>query len=114
MSKANEEVLKNDDMRIGCFERTGMLMTIDGSEDGKIKPQGLTESWTIPQLEELSTTNNSLDDDDDNAVDTRSDWDDDVDDAIRERNDSDAINEETDVVVDDQVEGENDDDIYDK
>ena len=34
-----------------CFERTGCLMTSDGSEDHKIRPEGLTEYRVIPPLE---------------------------------------------------------------
>jgi hypothetical protein len=33
---ANDEALQNDKMRIGCFQRTGMLLTLDGSDDDKI------------------------------------------------------------------------------
>jgi hypothetical protein len=31
VAQANEDVLKDDKMRIGCFKRTGCLMTLDGS-----------------------------------------------------------------------------------
>jgi DDE superfamily endonuclease len=34
---ANDEVLKNDRMRIGCFQRTGMLMTLDGSDESVLR-----------------------------------------------------------------------------
>ena len=40
VSEANKEALANDDARVGCFERTGMLLTLDGSDDDKIGPQG--------------------------------------------------------------------------
>ena len=36
VSAANKEILKNDKLRIGCFQRTGMLLTLDGSDDDKI------------------------------------------------------------------------------
>jgi hypothetical protein len=36
VAEANKEVLENHKMRIGFFERTGMLMTLDGSDDDKI------------------------------------------------------------------------------
>jgi hypothetical protein len=39
--------LKKDDMRIGCFIRTGCLMTADGSDDDKIRPQALTKKVII-------------------------------------------------------------------
>ena len=45
VSKANKSSLSNDSMRIGCFERTGMLLTADGSDDDKIRPQGLSQSF---------------------------------------------------------------------
>ena len=34
-----------------CFERTGCLMTADGSEDFKVKPEGLLDFKVIPPLE---------------------------------------------------------------
>jgi hypothetical protein len=43
VAMANKEVLQNDEMRVGCFTRTGMLLTLDGSDDDKIKPQGCTQ-----------------------------------------------------------------------
>ena len=36
VAKTHEEVLRNYKMQIGCFERTGILMTLDGSDDDKI------------------------------------------------------------------------------
>lgn len=45
VAEANSEVLQNDVLRIGCFERTGMLLTLDGSHDDVIKPQGLSKTF---------------------------------------------------------------------
>jgi DDE superfamily endonuclease len=108
---ANDEVLKNDKMRIGCFQRTGMLMTLDGSEDDKIRPQALTIPVVVPQGADLT-----VDDDDFNTIgndeiDNRDRWDDDVDDDIREQDCGENVNEEVDVIVEAQMEGENIDDI---
>jgi hypothetical protein len=94
---ANDEVLKNEKMRIGCFQRTGMLMTLDGSDDDKIRPQGLT----IP-----------VDDDDfntiaDDEIDNRNGWDDDLDDDIREQDSGEDVDEEVNVIIEAQMEGEN-------
>ena len=51
LADANEEVLQNDKMRIGCFERTGLLMRKkeDPEEDAKIKPQGYSKQVVIDQ-----------------------------------------------------------------
>ena len=57
VSNANKEVLANDDARVGCFIRTGMLLTVDGSDDDKIKPQGLSKSLLpikIPEVVDLT------------------------------------------------------------
>jgi hypothetical protein len=53
-------VFENDKMRMGCFERTGMLMTLDGSDDDKIRPQGLTIPKVV--LEGANLTNDDHDD----------------------------------------------------
>ena len=45
VSEANKEAVANDSMRVGCFERTGMLLTLDGSDDDKIRPQGLSKKF---------------------------------------------------------------------
>jgi len=39
-----------DDLRLGCFERTGCLITryIDVELDKKIKPLGVTVSFKVP------------------------------------------------------------------
>ena len=42
-----------DNMRVGCFERTGCLMTIIANEehDKKIRPQGMdTRNFTVPSV----------------------------------------------------------------
>merc|ERR1711981_418281 len=39
-----------DNFRWNCFEKTGMLMTADGSNDDKIKPEGLTNYKVIDPL----------------------------------------------------------------
>ena len=57
VSKANKSSLANDSMRIGCFERTGMLLTVDGSDDDKIRPQGLSQSFLpvkVPNVVDLT------------------------------------------------------------
>jgi hypothetical protein len=49
VADATDEVMANDAMRIGCFERTGMLMTKAPSKeyDSKIRPQGFTKEIVI-------------------------------------------------------------------
>jgi len=42
-----------DDMGVGCFERTGVLLTLDSSDDENIRPQGLSDCHLpecIPEL----------------------------------------------------------------
>ena len=58
VAQANEEVLKNDNMHIQCFERTGMMMTLDD----KFQPQGLTVPVVVRQGADLMT------DGDDNII----------------------------------------------
>ena len=100
VAQANEETLKNDEMRISCFLRTGMLVTRDGSEDDKIKPQRPTIPFEIPDKVDLTSSN-----DDDNAVvNSQCDSDKDVEDGIYS-SDNDNINE-ADVVVDEEDESE--------
>ena len=98
VAQANEETLKNDEMHISCFLRTGMLVTLDGSEDDKIKPQGLTIPFEMP--DEVDST--SSNDDEDAVVNSQCDWDKDVEDGIYS-SDNDNINE-ADVVVDEEDE----------
>ena len=53
VSHAQDEMLlpRNDKMRIGCFERTGCLITKQVCEkDALIKPQGVTVPFTVPVL----------------------------------------------------------------
>ena len=40
-----------DKFRWSCFERTGCLLTADGSDDDKVKPEGLHDYKPIPPLE---------------------------------------------------------------
>ena len=47
VDRANQITLKRDKMRVGCFIRTGCLMTLDGSDDDKIQPQALTKKIII-------------------------------------------------------------------
>ena len=39
-----------DNFRWRCFEKTGILITADGSEDEKIQPEGLTDYKVPPPL----------------------------------------------------------------
>ena len=109
VAQANEDVLKDDKMRIGCFIRTGMLMTLDGSDDDKIRPQGLTCPVVVPSIEDISNISNTINNFHEDEINVRSHWDENVDDGIHEENNQ-IVNEATDVVLDDEVgEGENDD-----
>ena len=108
---ANDETLKNDKMRIGCFERTGMLMTLDGSDDDKIRPQGLTIPVVVPQGADLTADDDTFNRIADDEIDNRADWDDDVNDGIREQDCGENIDEEADVIVEARVEGENSEDL---
>ena len=53
VADAMTECLKMDDMRVGCFERTGVLLTLDGSDDEKIRPQGLSNDHLPIHIPEL-------------------------------------------------------------
>ena len=99
VAAANEEVLKNDKMRIGCFERTGMLMTLDGSDDDKIRPQGLTITVVVPQGVDLTTDNHDFNNLTADEIDNQSDWDDTVNDDIREQQYEETAYEENDVII---------------
>jgi len=55
VAAAMTECLKMDDMRVGCFERTGVLVMLDGSDDEKIRPQGLSDHHLPMQIPELIT-----------------------------------------------------------
>ena len=65
VAEAMKEALADDKMRAGCFERTGCLLTLDGSGDEKIRPQGCSKSklpLQIPQaLVDLSYDPNQVD-----------------------------------------------------
>ena len=37
---ANDEVMKNESSCLSCFRRCGVLLTLDGTGDELIKPQG--------------------------------------------------------------------------
>lgn len=108
---ANDEVLKNDKMRIGCFRRTGMLMTLDGSDDDMIRPQGLTIPVIVPQGADLTADDDDFNRIAEDEIDNRNGWDDDVDDDIREQDCGEDVDEEADVIVEAQLEGENSGDI---
>ena len=55
VAKANEEALQNDSARISCFRRCGVLLTMDGSDDDLIKPQGCTKlPVTIPEMVDMT------------------------------------------------------------
>ena len=41
---------KYDHFRWRCFERTGCLLTADGSDDDKVKPEGMPEYVVPPPL----------------------------------------------------------------
>ena len=54
VARANKECLAEDDKRIGCFRRCGALLTLDGSDDDLIKPQGCTKPpLKIPETVDL-------------------------------------------------------------
>jgi DDE superfamily endonuclease len=103
---ANDEVLKNDSVRIDCFQRTGMLMTLDGTDDDKIRPQGLTIPVVIPQGADLTADDDSFNRISADEIDTQNGWNDDADDDIREQDTGESFDEESDVIVEAQVENE--------
>ena len=43
---------EKDSLRIGCFERTGCLIThaVDAEKDSKIRPQDVTVPFTVPTI----------------------------------------------------------------
>ena len=54
---ANDEVMKNESSCLSCFRRCGVLLTLDGTGDELIKPQGCTKlpisiPETVNQAEE--------------------------------------------------------------
>lgn len=49
LASASRKIVANDSLRVGCFERTGMLLKLNpGPDDEKVKPQGLKLPYTIP------------------------------------------------------------------
>ena len=62
VAKANEEVMKKDDSRVSCFCRCGIMLTLDGTGDELIKPQGCTK-LPLEVLEYVDeTSSNDFDD----------------------------------------------------
>ena len=56
---ANQEVLEKDDSRVSCFRRCGNMLTLDGSDDDLIKPQGCSKlPIKIPELIDLTLDDN--------------------------------------------------------
>ena len=59
VAEATDLAMKDDKMRIGCFKRTGCLMTYHPSDmDNDIKPQGVTSQIVIPSTHDNSNNNN--------------------------------------------------------
>ena len=57
-AQANEEVIKKDDSRVSCFPRCGIMLTLDGTGDELIKPQGCTKLLLkIPECIDQSLSN---------------------------------------------------------
>ena len=57
-AQANEEVIKKDDSRVSCFSRCGIMLTLDGTGDELIKPQGCTKlPLQIPEYIDQSLSN---------------------------------------------------------
>ena len=53
--------MHRDELRVGCFKRTGVLLTLDGSGDDDIRPQGCPESHLpvkIPDTVDLTADKN--------------------------------------------------------
>ena len=61
VSQAFEELKKPeyDNMRRRCFQKTGCLMTIDGSDDEFIQPEGLVNYKPMPPLPMNGPDNNA-------------------------------------------------------
>jgi hypothetical protein len=100
---AFKETMKDDKMRVGCFKRTGCLLTLDGTDDELIRPQGCTKlPLEIPQaLVDLTYDPNAIEE-----VVTPEEWDgritpDDAeinfgDDVIAEKDEGVTVNESVD------------------
>ena len=57
-AQANEEVIKKDDSRVSCFSCCGIMLTLDGTGDELIKPQGCTKlPLKIPEYIDQSLSN---------------------------------------------------------
>ena len=85
-------------------------MTLDGSGDDKIWPHGLTFAVVIPKGIYLTAQEvDSLDGD--IEIDNRSEWDEDVDDDIHGDEGNASIDDDANVVIEAEVEGEQIDDI---
>jgi hypothetical protein len=82
-----------------------MLMTLDGSDDDKIGPQGLTSPVVIPQGADLTADDDDFTRISDEGFDNRKGWGDDVDDDIWEQNYGEDVDEEANVIVGAHVEG---------
>jgi len=50
VAQANEETKNSPAARVDTFLCTGCLLTLDGTDDNKIKPQGLTKALSIPTV----------------------------------------------------------------
>ena len=56
---ANEDAMGKDDSRVSCFRRCGVLLTLDGTMDDLIKPQGCTKlPIKIPDHIDFTTEEN--------------------------------------------------------
>ena len=59
VAKATDLAMKNDDMRIGCFRRTGCLLTYHPSvKDDEIKPQGVISKIVVTVTYDNNNNNN--------------------------------------------------------
>ena len=62
IGEANEKILQEDydELRIGCFRRTGFLITatVDERYDCMIKPQGITTDFNVPTTPLVREENN--------------------------------------------------------
>lgn len=94
LASAKQRIVDNDSLRVGCFERTGMLIKLKPDpDDEKVKPQGLklpykipTESEACPEVPDTRESASSIE-------------------SLAEDSIHDATNSDNDIVVD---EDEND------
>ena len=55
VAEANEEAMAKDESRVSCFRQCGVLLTLDGTGDELIKPQGCTKlPIKVPDLVDLA------------------------------------------------------------